>query len=110
MSKKRLSLQSILEEERSQSEQEAPQATKGRAKKSGTRSKKVPEEPVDTREDKSDFIRLSITISPDDFERLQSESMTRRRERKTYTFSHLARIALGEWLSKIEREREREKR
>ena len=107
MSKKRLSLQSILEEERSQtSESEA--STPKSTRKSSSRTKAPPPPPL--KEDKSDFIRLSITISPEDFERLQAESMTRRRERETYTFSHLARIALGEWLDKIERDREKKRR
>ena len=93
MSKKRLSLQSILDEER----------TEGSDRSSGRRStKKRVEETQEPERDKSDFIRLSITISPEDFERLQTESMNRRRDRETYTFSHLARLALGEWLDKIE--------
>lgn len=95
MSKKRLSLQSILDEER------AEQGSTRRASTS-SKSKKEPEVDPDQGRDKSDFIRLSITISPEDFERLQAESMRRRRQRETYTFSHLARIALGEWLDKLE--------
>ena len=97
MSKKRLSLQSILEEEREQASD---------VQSSSPSTQKVKEEdPASSREDKSDFIRLSITISPEDFERLQTESMLRRRERSTYTFSHLARIALAEWLDKVEKKR-----
>ena len=95
MSKKRLSLQSILDEER---------AEQGNSRRTSTSSKakKVPDVDPDSGRDKSDFIRLSITISPEDFERLQAESMRRRRQRDTYTFSHLARIAIGEWLDKLE--------
>ncbi|MAD60865.1 MAG: hypothetical protein CMH49_05005 [Myxococcales bacterium] len=95
MSKKRLSLQSILDEERS--EQGGNRRTSASSK-----AKKEQELDLDQGRDKSDFIRLSITISPEDFERLQDESMRRRRQRETYTFSHLARIALGEWLDKLE--------
>ena len=97
MSKKRLSLQSILEEEREQ----ASEVSSSRRNTSKTKQ----DDSSQAREDKSDFIRLSITISPEDFERLQTESMLRRRERATYTFSHLARIALGEWLDKVEKKR-----
>ena len=93
MSKKRLSLQSILDEERS----ESTGRTSGRKS-----TKNTPNESTDSERDKSEFIRLSITISPEDFERLQAESMRRRRARETYTFSHLARLALGEWLDKLE--------
>ena len=95
MSKKRLSLQSILDEER---------AEQGGSRRSSASSKAKKEKDLDLDQgrDKSDFIRLSITISPEDFERLQAESMRRRRQRDTYTFSHLARIALGEWLDKLE--------
>ena len=107
MSKKRLSLQSILDEERNQSEERVETAAKP-SRKSSSRTKPPPTPAP--KDDKSDFIRLSITISPDDFERLQAESMTRRRERETYTFSHLARIAIGEWLDKIERDREKKRK
>ena len=93
MSKKRLSLQSILDEERSDS----TGRTSGRKN-----TKNIPNESTDSERDKSEFIRLSITLSPEDFERLQAESMRRRRARETYTFSHLARLALGEWLDKLE--------
>lgn len=107
MSKKRLSLQSILEEERSQSEElEETPVNQGSSKPKS----RVKAPPPPSKDDKSDFIRLSITISPEDFERLQSESMLRRRERETYTFSHIARIALGEWLDKVERDREKRRR
>ena len=94
MSKKRLSLQSILDEERAEGS--------GRRASASSKSKKEPEGDPETGRDKSDFIRLSITISPEDFERLQAESMRRRRNRETYTFSHLARIAFAEWLDKLE--------
>ena len=94
MSKKRLSLQSILDEERS---------SEGTGRTGGRKNTKAKaDESLETERDKSEFIRLSITISPEDFERLQAESMRRRRARETYTFSHLARLALGEWLDKIE--------
>ena len=96
MSKKRLSLQSILDEER------AEQGGSRRTSSSSKATKKDQDLDPDQGRDKSDFIRLSITISPEDFERLQAESMSRRRQGETYTFSHLARIALGEWLDKLE--------
>ena len=96
MSKKRLSLQSILEEERELSSESSTPKKSSSSKKSSEATEK---------EDKSDFIRLSITISPEDFERLQQESMLRRREKLTYTFSHLARAALSDWLDKVEKKR-----
>lgn len=105
MSKKRLSLQSILDEERAD--------LRERSEDQETNSNTSRPEAQDTeasRESKADFVRLSITIPPEDFDRLQAESLRRRRGRETYTFSHIVRLALTDWLDRIEAERESEEK
>ena len=99
MSKKRLSLQSILDEERA----ELREGSDRDLLEKKTSSEAAAE--TTAKESKADFVRLSITISPADFDRLQTESLNRRKDRQTYTFSHLMRLALAEWLDKIENSR-----
>ena len=91
--KKRLSFADILEEEREDFERSTPSnSTDGRPPAES--SKKT----------KSDYVRLSITLAPNDFERLQQISLNRRRAKKTYTFCHLAREAITAWLDRQEEE------
>jgi hypothetical protein len=89
--KKRLSFADILEEERGNFEDSTPSASTDETPRIES-SKKT----------KSDYVRLSITLAPDDFERLQQISLNRRRSKKTYTFCHLAREAITAWLDQQE--------
>lgn len=89
--KKRLSFADILEEERGNFENSPP---------STSTDETPPVEP--SKKTKSDYVRLSITLAPDDFERLQQISLNRRRAKKTYTFCHLAREAITAWLDQQE--------
>jgi len=94
MSRRRPSLMDILEEEQGSPELERSPAPAPQ-----------PEPPppvVAPKPNKADYIRLSITVPPDMFERLQAVSLQRRRNKEPYTFCHLARQAMLEWLDRLE--------
>jgi hypothetical protein len=57
-----------------------------------------------TKENKSDYVRLSVTLPPDIFDRLQMISINRRRRKEPYTFCHLVREAVQEWIDQAEEE------
>ena len=94
MSRRRPSLMDILEEE---------QGTPALDSTPVASAQPEPPPPVaEPKPNKADYIRLSITVPPDMFERLQSVSLQRRRAKEPYTFCHLARQAMLEWLDRIE--------
>jgi hypothetical protein len=109
---KRLSLLDILEEERGASTP-SPATPPAQAPAQGAEppTGDLPEEPPSAPSapkrraaTKSDYLHLSITVSPELFERLQARSAQLRRERQPYTLSHLTRLALTEWLDRLESE------
>jgi hypothetical protein len=53
---------------------------------------------AETRNPKSDFIKMSVTVPPDMFDALQDISRARRRAKQPYTMSDLVREAVGHWL------------
>jgi hypothetical protein len=101
---KRLSLLDLLEEERGASPKvEAPSPTAPPPAQDLSTAPSAPKRRAAT---KSDYLHLSITVSPELFERLQARSAQLRRERQPYTLSHLARLALTEWLDRLESEKD----
>ena len=116
MSKKRLSLLDIFEEEREGAREEpreepptaAPAPEQPPAPPRDARPEEEPEAPIAKQgrraATKSDYLHLSITVPPDLFERLQARSNLLRRARQPYTLSHLTREALAEWLDRVESE------
>ena len=101
MSRRRPSMSEILAEERA--ELELPKAPVVSAQPAHP-SQELQKEPATStkRADKSDYVRLSVTLPPELFERLQSLSLTKRRAKEPYTFCHLARQAIAEWLDQQE--------
>lgn len=81
MTNKRHSLASILEEDQ------------GAATVSEIRFRKN-----ETRNLKSDFIKLSVTLPPAMFEKLQGLSLKRRCNKEPYTMSQLVRESLAAYL------------
>ena len=77
-------------------------------KKTSSRSTKVqtpePPAPEDVKRSKTDYIRLTITLPPEVFDQIQDLSIKRRKAKQPYTFCHLAREAIVEWLDRIEEE------
>ena len=118
MSKKRLSMLDIFNEEREGAREEPPRAEPPRAEPPpeppaapaplNAQPEEEPEAPAAKRggraATKSDYLHLSITVPPDLFERLQARSNLLRRARQPYTLSHLTREALAEWLDRVESE------
>ena len=51
------------------------------------------------RNPKSDFIKVSVTLPPELFERIQDVSRERRRAKEPYAVSALAREAFESWLA-----------
>ncbi|MBM4293128.1 MAG: hypothetical protein FJ138_18370 [Deltaproteobacteria bacterium] len=93
---KRLSLLDLLEEERAEvAPAPAPPAPAPAAPAPAARRRAAA---------KADYLHISITVPPDLFERLQARSSVLRRQRQPYTLSHIARLALAEWLAREERE------
>ena len=122
MSRKKLSIHDVLNEDRTQftesSEEENqsssapvdPQPPKKGRKARGRPPKKSKqtESPLNSlfkgKESKADYVRLSITLPPDLFDRLQMVSIRRRRRKESYTFCHLVREAIQEWIDQAEEE------
>jgi len=96
MSRRRPSLMDILEEDQVSPSPTSSEPPVAAAAPAPTPVAVAPVEPPKSK--KSDYIRLSITVPPDMFERLQAISLKRRREKQPYTFCHLARQAMLEWL------------
>jgi len=95
---KRLSLLDLLEEERAEvapAPAPAPAPAAPAAPAPAARRRAAA---------KADYLHISITVPPDLFERLQARSSVLRRQRQPYTLSHIARLALAEWLAREERE------
>lgn len=55
--------------------------------------------PSEIRNPKSDYVKMTITVPPQMFEQIQDLSRARRRAKKPYTMSDLAREAFSNWLS-----------
>lgn len=108
MSRRRPSLMDILEEEQANPPATAPVSTPAPVSDHAPVTAHAPvAEPAPLhapKPNKADYIRLSITVPPDMFERLQAVSLERRRAKEPYTFCHLARQAMLEWLDRIEEE------
>lgn len=103
MSRRRPSLMDILEEEHDAALQPvSPPEKKELPTLETTSAFEV--EPASEKFNKADYIRLSITVPPDMFERIQHISLQRRREKQPYTFCHLARQAILEWLDQQEKD------
>ena len=128
MSRKKLSIHDVLKEDRTQlneslegrgtpvsasisSEPTLPKEPKarrprGRPPKKGSIS--APQSSPSSisaaaeKESKADYVRLSITLPPELFERLQMVSIQRRRRKEAYTFCHLVREAIHEWIDEAE--------
>ena len=94
MSRRRPSLLDIMEEDQGSPERTPAAPSPPPPPRAEPTSPKKPS--------KSDYIRLSITVPPDMFERLQAISLERRRAKQAYTFCHLARQAMLEWLDQQE--------
>ncbi len=104
MSRRRPSLMDILEEDQvspSPTSSDAPVAPVAPVAAPAPVAAVAAEPP---KPQKSDYIRLSITVPPDMFERLQAISLKRRREKQPYTFCHLARQAMLEWLDQQDKD------
>ena len=131
MSRKKLSIHDVLNEDRTQvntqvntsshnETEDPPQAetstpirassTKKTRKSRGRPPKKnaQADSNLDTlfksKESKADYVRLSVTLPPDLFDRLQMVSIKRRRQKESYTFCHLVREAIQEWIDQAEEE------
>jgi hypothetical protein len=50
------------------------------------------------RNNKSDFVKMSITVEPDLFDAVQALSLKRRRQKEEFTFSAIIRDALKQYL------------
>jgi hypothetical protein len=104
------STQELSLNETSQKKNSLSTSSKKSRKPRGRPPKKAP--PVDstldtlfkTKENKSDYVRLSVTLPPDVFDRLQMISINRRRRKESYTFCHLVREAVQEWIDQAEEE------
>ena len=125
MSRKKLSIHDVLNEDRTQitntqdevtesptveTSAPAPRSTppKKTRKTRGRPPKKTSQvdSNLDTlfkgKESKADYVRLSVTLPPDLFDRLQMVSIKRRRQKESYTFCHLVREAIQEWIDQAE--------
>lgn len=52
------------------------------------------------RNNKSDFVKMSITVEPELFEAVQNISQARRKQKQDFTFSAIIRDALKQYLPK----------
>ena len=92
----------ILEQERAAEKAEAKE-TKTKRESKGT-STEAPSALGSKRTPKADFVKMTITVSPEDFDRLEDISRSRRRARRQpgfekvpFTLSDLIREALAVW-------------
>lgn len=64
----------------------------------------TPQEIVNTnsekRNNKADFVKMSITVEPELFEAIQQTSQERRKRKEEFTFSAIIRDALKQYLAK----------
>lgn len=97
--RKRLSLAEIARQE------ETPPTTSGsdtplRAVKpqAEDRSEATPASMPETRNRKSDFVKISVTLPPDMHEALQDLSHARRKRKERHMISDIVREALASWL------------
>ena len=132
MSRKKLSIHDVLNEDRTQvntqintdieEKQQETSLVESPAKKTQTTPSKKTRKPrgrppkkssqsdsnLDSlfkgKESKADYVRLSVTLPPDLFDRLQMVSIQRRRRKESYTFCHLVREAIQEWIDQAEEE------
>ena len=113
MSRKKLSIHDVLSEDRTQytesetprKKKEAPTQSKSKIKKEKEPVASVsPSSPLPSKESKADYVRLSVTLPPDLFDRLQMLSIARRRRKEPYTFCHLVREAIQDWIEHAEEE------
>ena len=51
---------------------------------------------------KSEFVKMSITVDPDSFDKLLDISRQRRKTKQPHTMSEIVRTALKHWLESIE--------
>ena len=103
MSRRRPSLMEILAEEREDAPLSPQEPTPSSSEHTSDTSEGKSESKSESKSvSKSDYIRLSVTLPPDVFERLQTLSLSRRKAREPYTFCHLARQAIVEWLDRQE--------
>lgn len=99
--------QKELSSEEQKAVQETGSVPSKRRKPRGRPPKKRTENPVPNplskeRESKADYVRLSVTLPPELFDRLQMVSIQRRRRKESYTFCHLVREAIQEWIDEAE--------
>jgi len=89
VTRKRLSLSEIAEEENEAVDMHGSENIK---QKLGLR-------PVQKKHNaKNDFVKMSITVDPESFERLLDISRERRKVRQPHTMSDIVRTALKHWL------------
>jgi len=67
---------------------------------------KQPIAPVPSRNPKSDFVKMSVTVPPDMHEQLMELSRARRKAKQPYMISELVREALAGWLPSGPRDRQ----
>ena len=125
MSRKKLSIHDVLNEDRTQLNESEPESIidssqtqvddsqsspskkkrkRGRPPKKVTPKKSSSDTLITTKENKSDYVRLSVTLPPELFDRLQMISIKRRRRKEAYTFCHLVREAIQAWIDQAEDE------
>ncbi|MBU49078.1 MAG: hypothetical protein CL920_10315 [Deltaproteobacteria bacterium] len=100
MARKRPSLSQLIEEDK---QEEA--ITEKKPPKETTKEDKKNKEPL-TKETKaketetplSDYVPISVTISPEMFAQIQSISLQRRLNKEPYSISRIVRDALQHWL------------
>ena len=90
-------------------QQERPKQKRPTTAKKSTQKTPLPKRPVkktkksrkvEVEEDRSDFVKATITLPPEMHEHLLDISRERRRNKEPYTISALVREALEHWLKK----------